>query len=43
MQKDFKIRTFIKKLLTKFQMFTKLSQSSNIHNNRNILSIIRKK
>ena len=39
-QKDFKIRTLIKQLLTKYQIFTKLPQISHIHNNRNFSIII---
>ena len=34
-QKNFKIRNLIKQLLTKYQIFTKLSQISHIHKNRN--------
>ena len=39
-QKDFKIRTLIKLLLTEYQICTKLSQISHSHKNPNILSII---
>ena len=39
-QKDFQIRTLIKQLLIKYQIFTKLPQISHIHKNRNFLSII---
>ena len=34
MQKDFEIRTLIKQLLTKYQIFTKLPQISHTHKNR---------
>ena len=40
LHKDFQIQTFIKQLLTKYQIFTKLPQISHIHRNRNFLSII---
>ena len=35
-QKDFKIGTLIKQLLTKYQKFTKLPQISHIHKNHNL-------
>ena len=35
MQKDVKIRTFNKQLLTKYQIFKKLPQISHIHKNCN--------
>ena len=42
-QKDFWIRTLIKQLLTKYQIFMKLPQISHIQKNRTFKSIIRKK
>ena len=39
-QKNFKIRTLIKQLFTKYQFLTKLSQISHIHKNHNFSSII---
>ena len=39
-QKDFKIQTLIKQLLTKYQIFMKLPQISHIHKNHNVSSII---
>ena len=35
MQKNFKIRTLIKQLLTRYQFLTKLPQISHIHKNHN--------
>ena len=37
--KEFEIRASIKKLLTKYQIFTKLPQISHFHKFRNFLSI----
>ena len=39
-QKDFKIRTLIKQLLTKYRFFTKLAQISHIRTNHNFSRMI---
>ena len=40
MRKNFKIRTLIKQLFTKYQFLMKLPQISHIHKNHNFVSII---
>ena len=39
-QRDFWIRSLMKQLLTKYQIFTKLPEISHIHKNYNFVSII---